>query len=66
MRPIHVLLGLSAALLPAAAAVETGATVAVVFDQPIDPATLTSATFRVTRDGVPLPAALSRGPATSA
>jgi hypothetical protein len=83
MRPIHVLLGLSAALLPAAcgdgagptlpaileitavtpaaaaAAVETGATVAVVFNQPIDPATLTSATFRVTREGVPLPTVLS-------
>jgi hypothetical protein len=48
----------------AAAAVETGATVAVVFNQPIDPATLTSATFRVTRDGVPLTAALSWDAAT--
>jgi hypothetical protein len=44
--------------------VETGATVAVVFNQPIDPATLTSATFRVTRDGVPLPTVLSYEEAT--
>ena len=54
------------AVTPAAAApaVETGATVAVVFNQPIDPATLTSATFRVTRDGVPLPTVLSYEEAT--
>jgi hypothetical protein len=44
--------------------VETGATVAVVFNQPIDPATLTSATFRVTREGVPLPTVLSYEEAT--
>jgi hypothetical protein len=44
--------------------VETGATVAVVFSQAIDPATLSSTTFRVKRDGVPLPARLSYDAAT--
>jgi len=47
-----------------AADVETGATVAVVFDQAIDPATLTAASFQVKRAGVPLPAALSYDAAT--
>jgi hypothetical protein len=55
-----------ASVTPAAGAadVETGATVAVVFNQAIDPATLTAATFQVKRDGVPLPAALSYEAAT--
>jgi hypothetical protein len=47
-----------------AADVETGATVAVVFNQAIDPATLTAATFQVKRAGAPLAAALSYEAAT--
>lgn len=49
---------------PDAADVETGATVAVVFNQAIDPATLTPATFRVKLGGVPLPAAVDYDAAT--
>jgi hypothetical protein len=53
-------------LSPAAQAadVETGATVAVVFNEAIDPVTLTAATFQVKRAGAPLAAALSYEAAT--
>lgn len=44
---------------PNATTVETGATVTVTFNQAIDPATLTAATFKVTTGGLALPAAIS-------
>lgn len=43
---------------------ETGVAVEVVFNQAIDPATLTSETFRIERGGVPLATVLSYAPAT--
>ncbi len=49
---------------PDASGVETGAIVAVVFSQAIDPATLTSETFRVRVGGEPLATALSYEAAT--
>ena len=54
------------AMIPAtnATAVETGATVTVTFNQAINPATLTAATFRVKAGGVALPATITYDAAT--
>ena len=49
---------------PGAANVETGATVTVTFNQAIDPATLTAATFKVTTGGLALPAVITYVAAT--
>lgn len=49
---------------PNATQVETGATVTVTFNQAIDPATLSAATFKLTVGGVALPVAISYDAAT--
>ena len=49
---------------PDATSVETGAAVDVVFNQAIDPATLTMSSFRILLRGVPLPGSLTYDPAS--